>query len=626
MYSISLQTSKPVVTADDIIGIVNFAASNEEDLRDSIFVGATISAVAEDVFDQVANPTSLVFNTANSGPTNEQVRITSTGNVRINLGSLLVNKITTRDAIKKDTALGIPADPVIDLDWQTQSLDGTVISPAIAFRAGHFDNKESVVIQQGGGVVPDSANRMNYGQILQVINNEEGTSAAPEFAGMTFANRISSGSIITIGNRQTYSGVNRTPRGEFVIFGRYNNSIDELLTLNRDQGMTIKKSGLTVDDGSVVFNEVGGNNDFRVEGDTDPNLVYVDASTDNVGIGLNTPLYKLDVGGDIRVLGNRSTIISGESSHATTKQASVGGWSFNHNALSPTGADFGGFGWYGSGEELVRYYMGPAFDSTNSVILDDEGRLALGKLVPETKLDVQVSAMLDGIRVSGPLLPSVQIVSTGDDSTHAIIGNNQGQLTIAADTTQVGGAASALQLGLKGQTVVKITDAKAEVVDGTLAANIVNVGPSATRHFSIYRDTSGVFGNAIIQDTLGDIKLIAGSSEAIKIMNDSVGGTGGIRIYDNYTLPIDDGSAGYVLKTDGSGIVSWQPDNAGTSVGGGVLGAGTAGYNARWSDSNTLANGIIQDNGSQVAIKGTLSGRALTVGGTTDSNLSLIHI
>ena len=158
MYSISLQTSKPVVTADDIIGIVNFAASNEEDLRDSIFVGATISAVAEDVFDQVANPTSLVFNTANSGPTNEQVRITSTGNVRINLGSLLVNKITTRDAIKKDTALGIPADPVIDLDWQTQSLDGTVISPAIAFRAGHFDNKESVVIQQGGGVVPDSAN------------------------------------------------------------------------------------------------------------------------------------------------------------------------------------------------------------------------------------------------------------------------------------------------------------------------------------------------------------------------------------------------------------------------------------------------------------------------------------
>jgi len=48
-------------------------------------------------------------------------------------------------------------------------------------------------------------------------------------------------------------------------------------------------------DGAVVVNESGGNNDFRVEGDTDANLLFVDASTDRVGIGTSSPLSKLSV-------------------------------------------------------------------------------------------------------------------------------------------------------------------------------------------------------------------------------------------------------------------------------------------------------------------------------------------
>jgi hypothetical protein len=46
---------------------------------------------------------------------------------------------------------------------------------------------------------------------------------------------------------------------------------------------------------SAVFNESGGNNDFRVEGDTDTNLLFVDASTDRVGVSTNTPAQVLDV-------------------------------------------------------------------------------------------------------------------------------------------------------------------------------------------------------------------------------------------------------------------------------------------------------------------------------------------
>jgi hypothetical protein len=47
--------------------------------------------------------------------------------------------------------------------------------------------------------------------------------------------------------------------------------------------------------GAVVFNDAGADVDFRVEGDTEANLLFVDASTDRVGIGTNTPSYALDI-------------------------------------------------------------------------------------------------------------------------------------------------------------------------------------------------------------------------------------------------------------------------------------------------------------------------------------------
>lgn len=49
--------------------------------------------------------------------------------------------------------------------------------------------------------------------------------------------------------------------------------------------------------GGAVFNEGGGNFDFRVEGQGDANLLFVDASTARVGIGTNAPNGKLDVQG-----------------------------------------------------------------------------------------------------------------------------------------------------------------------------------------------------------------------------------------------------------------------------------------------------------------------------------------
>jgi len=55
--------------------------------------------------------------------------------------------------------------------------------------------------------------------------------------------------------------------------------------------------------GAFVFNEQGADADSRVEGDTDVNLLYLDAGADRVGIGDSAPGEKFDVAGNINLTG-----------------------------------------------------------------------------------------------------------------------------------------------------------------------------------------------------------------------------------------------------------------------------------------------------------------------------------
>ena len=57
-------------------------------------------------------------------------------------------------------------------------------------------------------------------------------------------------------------------------------------------GTTVPSVALDVR-GASIFNEAGADFDFRVEGDNNPNLFFVDASTDRIGIGTSTPAGNL---------------------------------------------------------------------------------------------------------------------------------------------------------------------------------------------------------------------------------------------------------------------------------------------------------------------------------------------
>lgn len=73
------------------------------------------------------------------------------------------------------------------------------------------------------------------------------------------------------------------------------NDVDVTHYGDTTQTGTFTLTGDVTVNGAAVFNESGADKDFRVEGDTDVNLIFGDASTDHVGIGTNAPVDKLHV-------------------------------------------------------------------------------------------------------------------------------------------------------------------------------------------------------------------------------------------------------------------------------------------------------------------------------------------
>ena len=104
---------------------------------------------------------------------------------------------------------------------------------------------------------------------------------------------------------------------------------------------------------AVVFNDGGNNYDFRVEGDTNANLLFVDASADKVGIGTASPGVALHVNGDIRCDG-----IYGEADTNTSIQF--------------------------PGSDVITFNEG----GSEAARIDSSGRLGIGTTSPVTQCTV----------------------------------------------------------------------------------------------------------------------------------------------------------------------------------------------------------------------------------------------
>ncbi|MDA7495789.1 tail fiber domain-containing protein [bacterium] len=72
------------------------------------------------------------------------------------------------------------------------------------------------------------------------------------------------------------------------------------ISLSDTSGATYLTSFASV---GTVFNDSGSAVDFRIEGDTDANLFFVDGSTDRIGIGTSSPTRTLHIVGDVQLDG-----------------------------------------------------------------------------------------------------------------------------------------------------------------------------------------------------------------------------------------------------------------------------------------------------------------------------------
>ena len=102
----------------------------------------------------------------------------------------------------------------------------------------------------------------------------------------------------------------------------------------------------------------------------------------------------------------------------------------------------------------------------------------------------------------------------------------------------------------------------------------------------------------------------------------SVSDAGAVRFNDAFTFPTVDGTANYVLKTNGSGQLAWAPDaNTGT-----VTGSGTANTMPVWTSASALGNSIItQPSSANVRVSGSSVYFSVTDTSVAARNIDIGH-
>lgn len=187
--------------------------------------------------------------------------------------------------------------------------------------------------------------------------------------------------------------------------------------LNVGTGKTLNVTGTANLDTAVVINESGADKDVRIEGDTDQQLFFTDASTDRVGIGINTPSAKLHVYGSIQAAGN-FTLSTATGSYIYPYYIS----GTNHNYISSSAAGDIAFGAGTTGvNEVVRF--------TTS------GNVGIGTSAPATKLDVR--GTISTITSTGGTLNfnSTAAATTNVIGSYANNGNDFANLNISTNNT-----------------------------------------------------------------------------------------------------------------------------------------------------------------------------------------------
>ena len=282
----------------------------------------------------------------------------------------------------------------------------------------------------------------------------------------------------------------------FVVTNRQKSSS---IIFNAFDSVGVSKERLNLSPAVSVFNEDGENVDFRIEGNSDQNLFYADASTDRIGIGTSSPDYTLDVVGHVQAQGSFARFLSRDLPVVTKLQSSS--------------SDLAGL----IGTESDHDLYLTTDNTTRMVITSGDGNVGIATTDPVRKLHV-----VGDVEISGTIFQSGSVFQGG--------GGGGGISNVVEDTTpQLGGNLDLNSNNITGAGDIDIIgDIQNSGVFKTAfetAANYFGVSASSSvkRLFSPNSDIRIVGGGT--QDTrnniqitnLNGIKIEGGSTTATDI-------------------------------------------------------------------------------------------------------------
>jgi hypothetical protein len=135
----------------------------------------------------------------------------------------------------------------------------------------------------------------------------------------------------------------------------------------------------------LTINENDLQRDFRVEGGTEENLLFIDGSADRIGVATDAPTTELDVNGTIRMRGGATSgyvVVSDANGLMTwTDPANVSAGALLEDTDGDTKIQLE----ESSDEDMIRF----STDNSERMIIDNFGKVGIGTPLPQAALEIR---------------------------------------------------------------------------------------------------------------------------------------------------------------------------------------------------------------------------------------------